>query len=310
MSSDSSARTSSMARVPDAWDDDYEAVVDVSLDTSPLFKEFFLTSNGHKHPKSPASQASAPPKVSRAERKAQHAEANRALWDSAENPETFHFIETRSKNVPLKSDFKPALKVLSRKPKPQQQPGQFPANGSPEIQQHFEATRWEPDDDYDSEEEARRERERTLEEKQQQTKREREQKQRKYDEVRQRLFGSSSQANGLSSGKDASTTPGSAPKARSKAPQQKRVEHCVKEQPSSREMSPARLQSTNAKQLFDPGYTPKPSSRPAEKNQNGARPGQSHNIEEPQIIRSPRGPHNIGKGGAGFVQRNSKPAMT
>ncbi|KAI9890728.1 MAG: hypothetical protein M1814_003658 [Vezdaea aestivalis] len=147
---------------PSAWDDDWEAEADKIVQV----------------PKA------APPgeiqRPSRTERLEKHAESNRQLWQSADKPETFHYLETQQ-NVPLQSDFKPALQVLSRKP-------------APKLASRSDGTPGAPRRTIEEEEDEEEERLRkvsapTPEELRTKAQREREEKQRKYDEARQRLFG-------------------------------------------------------------------------------------------------------------------------
>lgn len=131
-----------MSSVKDAWDDDWEAAAD-----NPLPKREVK-----------------PDDLTRAERKARHAEANQKLWKTANQPEQSFFLETKDK-VPLKDEFKPQMKVLSRKPQAVPRP-----------------------DEEDSEEEARRKNLETLEERRKKAAIEREEKLRRYNEARERLF--------------------------------------------------------------------------------------------------------------------------
>lgn len=195
--------------------------------------------------------------------------------------------------MPLKSDFKPAFKVLSRKPKPNPQNNQHAGEGLADSQQGLDSTSTsiEPCDDYDSEEEARREQEKGFREKQMRTKREREEKQRKYDEVRQRLFGAVAPTSGSDPNKKSSGD-----KPSGKNAQQKRGETLAARHLESSPKRPL-------KQLFDPSYSPKPNSSSAHKNRNGNAPAQPQESTESQILRNPRGPQNIGRNGAGFVQK-------
>ncbi len=110
--------------IPDAWDDDWESQADKIEDLG----------TGTEEPK----------KLSKAERLAQHAELNRQIWESAyvrtkllvallicvisETPETFHFLAAGD-TVPLKTEFKPTLKVLTRKPVPNLIARQDPVTG-------------------------------------------------------------------------------------------------------------------------------------------------------------------------------------
>lgn len=217
--------------------------------------------------------------MSRAERKAKHAEANKQLWESAENPERAYFLEAK-RNVPLKTDFKPAVTVLSRKPTPQIASRKDAANGMASLTL---------DDEDDSEEEARKKNEAVFAERQRKAALEREEKQRKYAEVRERLFGPSESASRESSeGRGASTGRGGS------APRRGRTQNTRSSQPtSSADQSPARP-SGGSKQLYDPGYTAKPRR---DEVQRSATP----KAEQP--IRMPRGPDGSGRGGFGFASR-------
>lgn len=69
--------------VPDAWDDDWESLADVRSTpcVQPDLDELIqLQKQENSSPQEPHQE---PQKISRAERKAQHAEANRQLWESA-----------------------------------------------------------------------------------------------------------------------------------------------------------------------------------------------------------------------------------
>ncbi|KAH0013221.1 hypothetical protein KCU72_g14586, partial [Aureobasidium melanogenum] len=60
--------------MPDAWDDDWDKVADTSAKSAPVQPTV---------------------KLSRAERKAQHQEMNKQLWDAAEQPERSYFLEAK-----------------------------------------------------------------------------------------------------------------------------------------------------------------------------------------------------------------------
>ncbi|CZT16943.1 uncharacterized protein RCC_02777 [Ramularia collo-cygni] len=148
--------------VPDAWDDDWVK----AADTPPAAQTTATTSGSA-------------PKLSKAERRAQHLEQQKQLWDSAENPARFHWLETQGV-VPLKQEFAPPVTVLSRKPPTIAKRTATDGLGQLSLE-----------DDEDSEEEARKKREASMEERQRQAKIEREEKQRRYAEARERIMGSS-----------------------------------------------------------------------------------------------------------------------
>ncbi|KAF1357028.1 hypothetical protein BDV97DRAFT_365716 [Delphinella strobiligena] len=251
--------------LPDAWDDDWVNVADKSQ-TLPTPQQ--------------------PIKISRAERKAQHQEANKQLWQAAEEPERFHFLEAKG-HVPAKTtDFKPTVKVLSRKPQI--------AKPQPDPTGHMAGLII--DDGDDSEEEDRKRKEADFLERQKKAQLEREEKQRKYAEVRERLFGSPASASA-----SPSREPSAASQNRSglnmdsrNSSRKGRARGGKESSPASATHSPAR--HAHAKQLFDPGYVAKP--KPHRPRPTGPR--------EEQPIRAPRGPENSGRGGFGFAPRGGR----
>jgi len=224
--------------------------------------------------------------LSRAERKARHQEANKQLWQAAESPEQFHFLETKNA-VPLKTEFKPAVKVLSRKP----QIAKPPNNVTPNM------AGLSIDDGDDSEEEDRKRREADFAERQKRAQIEREEKQRKYAEVRERLFGSpappTSSRESSSSSQNRITT--SAADSRNSS-RRGRPRGDKDSQPTSATHSPARHLAQKPRDLFDPSYSPKPRNHSPKPSLSKA--------ETP--IRAPRGPDGSGRGGFGFAPRGGR----
>ncbi|KAG9228334.1 hypothetical protein BJ875DRAFT_350412, partial [Amylocarpus encephaloides] len=150
------------AAVPDAWDDDWESQADKEdggVEIPNVLEE---------------------PQVTKAERLAEHTETNKKLWQSAEEPETFHFLAARD-TVPLRTEFKPTLKVLSRKPAPKTIQKIDPITGLAKMTIE--------DDDEEVDETKNRP---TPEELRLKAQREREGKQKRYDEVRARIMGTPS----------------------------------------------------------------------------------------------------------------------
>lgn len=216
--------------------------------------------------------------MSRAERKAKHQEANKQLWESAENPEQFRFVESRNGGVPLaNATFKPALKVLSRKPA-QATDG----NGAQPLGTN--------EDDIDSEEEERREQERVRKEKNEQAAAERAEKQRKYAEVRERLFGTTTPSAESQSGRD-SPTKRSGGRTRGRGGMRGGASGKGSRSASSAEQSPT--PHGEKKQLFDPND----STKSEEKRKPLA-------LVKPDVLkptRQPRGADGSGRGGFGFT---------
>lgn len=245
-----------------------------------------------------------PAKLSKAERRAKQAEFNRQLWQDAygncfgfpdnlliyrprETQNQDFFLNTRTE-VPLKSQFKPAMQVLSRKPaaKPTNT-----SNLAPGIKQLSVG------DDDDDEEEESRIKTLTAEERQLKAQREREEKQKKYEEARERLFGN----NNASVGKPSGVA----------TPPKPRINGASRNPSSNRIASEARNSSSSgpgagpARQLFDPDYTARPDSAYVQKENTPNVSGRSTPIEQ-QIIRNPRGPDSSGRGGFGFAPRGGK----
>lgn len=195
-----------------------------------------------------------------------------------EAPDTFHFLAAKD-NVPLKQEFKPALKVLSRKPVTQRID---PATGLAKLAL----------DDDDEEDEEQRKNQPTPEELKLKAQREREEKQKRYDEARARILGTPS----------GSSTPGTTtpPTEEGKETRGKGRARKVDRQDIRRPES-----QTGSKELFDPNYTPKPGVLIQKRSGDSARSARQARDEE-QPIRSPKGPDGSGRGGFGFANRGAK----
>ncbi|TVY39268.1 hypothetical protein LOCC1_G004203, partial [Lachnellula occidentalis] len=251
-------RMSKKAAVPDAWDDDWEAIADKADETAAVAAQEETI------------------KVSKAERLARHAETNKKIWDSAEEPETFHFLAAKEDKVPLRTEFKPQLKVLSRKPAPKVVQRLDPVTGLAKLT--VEA---------DDEEEEDSKNKPTAEELRIKAQREREEKQRRYDEARARILGTPS---GPSS--PGTTTPPDGGRGKGRG----RGGVAENRRPNSQ---------GGPKELFDPNYTPKSGGVNIQKRNGEAssRSGASTPRDDDQIIRTPKGPDGNGKG---FANRGGK----
>ncbi|KAF2452425.1 hypothetical protein BDY21DRAFT_425201 [Lineolata rhizophorae] len=317
--------------VPDAWDDDWETIADKQEETA---------QDEHQ---------TAEAKISRSERRAKHAEENKRLWESAEAPEPNLFLETQA-SVPLTSDFKPAVKVLSRKPPPKIASRASPSPSSAASAAPADAlsnlslqdgpatadaaAAAADEDDVDSEEEERRRIERSYAERAARAAREREDKARRYQERREQLFGPSrgEEGGGGGAGSRSGTTPGRGRSGRGKGRGGARGagaggaggrEHGYRSghaSPSSADQSPARPPSGAGlrRLLFDPNCAAKPHSVSVQRRENpavvGGKPAHGGGVaalEEQEPIRAPRGPDGTGRGGFGFAARGgSKGAMS
>ncbi|KAH7095871.1 hypothetical protein FB567DRAFT_587162 [Paraphoma chrysanthemicola] len=243
------------AQPADAWADDWETIADIE-DRKP--KEEPL-----------------PVKLSQAQRKALHAEQQRKLWESADNPNPQWYPEVQNP-VPVQATFQPKVTMLARKPAPQV------------LSRNMAGLNL---DDDDSEEERRKKAEADFEERKIRAQKERAEKERKYAEARERIFGSPA-----ASGDSRSNSPNKATRGKGKSRGGR------ESQPrSSNEQSPARTAApAPARQLYDPTYALKPSSVYIQKQEaNSSRPGTPGGLEKP--IRQPQGPAK--DGGRGFGSR-------
>ena len=243
--------------MPDAWDDDWIAKGDSST------------------PKTEAAPSST--KISKAERRAKQAEFNRQLWENAEDPQDNFFLRSRDV-VPLKTEFKPAMKVLSRKPEKK------PSVGLEGIDQ------LNIDDDDESEDESKNH-ELTAEQRREKAQRELEEKQKKYEEAKQRLFGTDQSSS--------ATAASSSRKNTSKNSSPSRNQNWNR---NSRDSRPSSSSSNKTGRLYDPNDTGKPGASSVLRKETKANP------DELQPIRSPRAPETSGRGGFGFAPRGGKAA--
>ncbi|KAI4266628.1 MAG: hypothetical protein LQ337_008725 [Flavoplaca oasis] len=196
------------------------------------------------------------------------------------------FLNSRT-DVPLKSEFRPAMQVLSRKPaKPTSTSAVTSGLGQLSV-----------DDDDDDEDDETTAKVLTAEERQLKAQKEREEKQKKYDVARERILGNGSATAGKPSG---STTPPTRGKVHggSRGPSRNRTALEGRNATSSGS-------GAGPPRLYDPNYTAKPDSAfsPTGSTPNGS--GRSTPIEQ-QLIRNPRGPDGSGRGGFGFASRGGK----
>ena len=202
----------------------------------------------------------------------------------SEAPKDNFFLNTRA-DVPLKTEFKPAMKVLSRKPQ---------AKAAPGVDSTFGLGQLSIEDDDEDEEEDARNIPLTAEERLLKTQREREEKQKKYEEARQRLFGKESAS--------ATTNLGST------TPQKVNTSNETKTQHRNKGSKDPRPSSSGAggRQLYDPNYTLKPDSPFIQTKDRTPNSSGRSTPNEQQPIRSPRGPDNSGRGGFGFAPRGGR----
>ncbi|KAH7403544.1 hypothetical protein BKA64DRAFT_707032 [Cadophora sp. MPI-SDFR-AT-0126] len=239
--------------VPDAWDDDD-----------------WNTKADQADAAAEAAKAEEQVKLTKAQRLAQHAEANKKIWQTAEEPEVPYFLAAREAQAPpLKQEFKPALKVLSRKPTPTMIQRVDPVTGLAKMTIE------------DEEEEGVKKDQPTQEELKARAEKARQEKQKKYDEARARIFVTGS----------GSSTPGTVtpPTEEVRSTRGKGKGRGNARQENSRPQS-----QSGAKELFDPNYTAKPGTQ--KRGGETRRSGTSTPKDDDQIIRPPRGPDSTGRG--------------
>ena len=191
------------------------------------------------------------------------------LTTTRERPEDNFFLQTQGV-VPLKSEFKPQMKVLSRKPV---QPATSSNPKGPMASLNLE--------DEDEDEDDSNKNNMTPEERLQKAQRERDEKQKAYEERRRQLFGN----------KEPSATQAK-PSGKTGSP---RAQSRVKGGSDSRPSSAA---SNKTRQLYDPNESAKPDSlRPQTKVSS------QHEI---QPVREPKAPDGSGRGGFGFAPRGGR----
>lgn len=222
------------------------------------------------------------PKLSKTQRRQQHLEQQKQLWDGAENPGRNHWLEAQGV-VPLKQEFKPQVQLLSRKPAAPAIARRDGVNGIANLKL---------DDDEDSEEETKRKQQADLEERQRRAKIEREEKARKYAEARERIMGSSTPASPVPAASRESSH------GRDNRRSRQRMNGKKESQPtSSADQSPSRNAVVNGdRQLFDP----EDMSRRLPKREHATTPKEDH------PSRQPKGPES-GRGGFGFTGRGGRP---
>ena len=198
------------------------------------------------------------------------------------------------------------MKVLSRKPAPQMIAKRDPITG-------LERLMIQDDDDDDSDaskdqptpEQIRLRQQRELEE-----------KQRRYDEARAKIFGDSGPSSGQSTpgnvtppqsseGRQGYRGRGRGGRGRGGGGASSNPHRNDNRQDKTQSPRPQNSQHPGSRELFDPGYAPKPGFNIQKRGGDSPQqPGRSYTQrEDDQIVRSPRGPDESGRGGFGFARR-------
>lgn len=191
-----------------------------------------------------------------------------------------YYVNARD-DVPFKTEFKPAMKVLSRKPTSKTTVQSDTTSGISQL--HLDD---EDEDDGDDQKKSVM----TVQERQQKAQKEREEKQRKYEEVRERLFGADASNGKKTSG---SATP---PKQRSDGDSRRQS----RSRGGGADNRPSSSAGTKTRQLYDPAYTAKPDSMYIQRRDGQTDSGRSTPNEQ-LPTRNPKGPDGSGRGGFGFA---------
>ncbi|KAK2731562.1 hypothetical protein FQN57_003365 [Myotisia sp. PD_48] len=274
--------SSKIEAIPDAWDDEWETLADNQ-------------ESGSSTPLSAQSEKKVSSRAAKALRRAQHAEFNRQLWADAESnsqPQGFPFLESRSP-VPMKSDYKAPFKVLARKPPPDSSKSSSPSTGFDSIVA----------DEEDSDAERQRLEKLNFEERLAKVQREREEKQRKYDEARERLFGTS---DNLDSSRQRQPHSDDKGKGRNRSTGRAR---------DASEKGDRSSTPNKSKQRYDPNISPKPDANYIQRKDGRQDYGGDVYPKAPSLpqsaqpqapIRTPRGPDSSGAAGFGFSQHKTR----
>ncbi|EEA20333.1 hypothetical protein TMatcc_000319 [Talaromyces marneffei ATCC 18224] len=284
--------------VPDAWEADWESLADKS-------------DAANTPPKKVSS------KVTKAQRRAAQAEFNRKLWEEAETPQTFHYVEARS-SVPLKQDFKPAVTVLSRRPQIASRNSNN--NGLSEGISNLSINGSSANISDSDDENANKPPELTPEERQAKALKDREEKQRKYEEARERLFGNSSSAPGSGASSPGGTPPPSrnrdrdlgydgsgargGGRGRNRGHGGRDNNNNNNNNNTREKRDPQGGAPNKQRQLYDPGYSTKPNTQRRTPQLSTERPdGEQQQQQTIRPTRNPRNPDGSGRGGFGFSPR-------
>ncbi|KAL2209845.1 hypothetical protein CC79DRAFT_464195 [Sarocladium strictum] len=258
--------------VPDAWDDDWESQAD-RIEANPA----------------PAPVVEPEPALTKSERLARHVDTNRKLWESAETPQTFHYLEASNSLPANTTTFRPQVKVLSRKPVLAKRGGGSSGTQTPAD-----------DDDEDDKKSPQL----TPEQIRAKQKRDLEEKQRRYDEARAKIFGESAPSSGASTpgtvtpprGADgAHYSPRGRGRGRGGRGNNNNNNHNAGGNNEGRRQNVPQ-QTAGNRELFDPNYAQRqPGEGPTRMTGTPVK-------DEQAPIRAPKGPDGTGRGGFGFAR--------
>jgi hypothetical protein len=137
-----------------------------------------------------------------------------------------------------------------------------------------------------------------------------EEKQKRYEQARAKIFGDSDPSSGQSTPRTGTPPSGGGEGRQNYRGRGRGRGGRGRDQDNGRQdrRQPNTQQSGGTRELFDPGYSPKPGFNIQKRGDGAAQAGNrsSGPREEDQIIRSPRGPDGSGRGGFGFARRGGE----
>jgi hypothetical protein len=158
----------------------------------------------------------------------------------------------------------------------------------------------------DDEDEAEPKKQETPEEIRKRQQRELEEKQRRYEEARAKIFGDSNPSSGQSTPRTGTPPLGSEGRQRGRG-RGRGARGRDQDNGRQNRRQAENQQQGNSRELFDPGYSPKPGFNLQKRGDLSAQSGSRSATprEEDQIIRTPRGPDGTGRGFA-FARRGGE----
>lgn len=224
----------------------------------------------------------------------------------SEAPDDINFLAATT-TVPLATPFKPAVKLLARKPAPRLVARRDPMTGLEKLTVQ--------DDGEDEDGDAARNQP-TPEEIRARQQRELDEKQRQYDEARAKIFGESRPSSGSSTpgtktpprgsgGEGGGTGRGQGQKGRGRGRGRNEMRGHNRLETSERRQADGN-QTAGARELYDPNYSPKPGVSLQKRRDYASGSSSPATREMEAIIRKPRGPDGSGPGGFGFAPRGTR----
>jgi hypothetical protein len=168
--------------------------------------------------------------------------------------------------------------------------------------------------DEDEDDETETKKQETPEEMRKRQQRELEEKQKRYEEARAKIFGDSNPSSGQSTPRTGTPPLGGGEGGGRQSNRGRgrgrggRGRDQDNDRQNRRQQPTSQPSGGGTRELFDPGYSPKPGFNIQKRGDGSAQPGARSSTprEEDQIIRAPRGPDGSGRGGFGFARRGGE----